>query len=160
MINPLHNQPTPPVTPVNHMPPSYPNPHNGGGGGGMGGDVKPNMADLKPNMMKSEPGAEPRRTTSSSGESKGSGSSRTACTTLKMPAVAPSAVPSVSTTTAVKPLLQVLQDSRAKHTLRESAAAALGILVDEREVDPLFEIDAHTSPYSLTTAARTLVAVY
>ena len=63
MINPLHNQPTPPVTPVNHMPPSYPNPHNGGGGGGMGGDVKPNMADLKPNMMKSEPGAEELRLT-------------------------------------------------------------------------------------------------
>ena len=67
MINPLHNQPTPPVTPVNHMPPSYPNMANHAGAGVGGGanmppgghhgqqqDIKPNMADLKPNMMKTE----------------------------------------------------------------------------------------------------------
>lgn len=66
----------------------------------------------------------------------------------------------LGTTTAVEPLLEVLENSRYKHTLRESAAAALGILVDERKVDPLFEIDAHTNPFGLTTAARALVAIY
>ena len=61
---------------------------------------------------------------------------------------------------AVDPLLKVLLDKRGKHTMRESAAAALGILVDDRAHDPLFEIDAHTNPYGLTIAGRALVVVY
>ena len=52
------------------------------------------------------------------------------------------------------------RSSGSRATMRISAASALGILVDERDVDPLFEIDAHTNPYGLTSAGRTLVAVY
>jgi len=61
---------------------------------------------------------------------------------------------------AVEPLLKVLLDTSGKHTMRESAAAALGILVDDRTNDPMFEIDAHTNPYGLTIAGRALVVVY
>jgi len=61
---------------------------------------------------------------------------------------------------AVDPLIKVLLNKHAKHTMRESAASALGILVDDRTNDPLFEIDAHTNPYGLTIAGRALVIVY
>jgi HEAT repeat protein len=62
--------------------------------------------------------------------------------------------------TAIEPLLELLEDRSKKHTMRESAAAALGVLVDDRERDPLFEIDAHTNPFALTAASRELVRVY
>jgi HEAT repeat protein len=61
---------------------------------------------------------------------------------------------------AIGPLLELLDDESRKHTVRQSAAVALGILVDDRDVDPLFRVDAHCNPYALTPAARTLVAVY
>ncbi|MHC4669452.1 MAG: hypothetical protein ACYTFD_13700, partial [Planctomycetota bacterium] len=57
-------------------------------------------------------------------------------------------------TAAIQPLLELLRDASRKHTVRASAAAALGILVDVRARDPLFEIDAHTNPYGLTLASR------
>jgi hypothetical protein len=63
-------------------------------------------------------------------------------------------------TVAIDPLLETLADRRTKFTIRESAAAALGILVDPRENDPLFEIDALSNPYALTVATRELVRVY
>ena len=66
----------------------------------------------------------------------------------------------LGSTVAIDPLVDVLQNSSLKHTMRESAASALGILVDTREHDPLFELDAHTNPYCLTTAGRALVLVY
>ncbi len=61
---------------------------------------------------------------------------------------------------AVEPLLELLRDESRKHTVRESAAAALGILVQERTCDPLFEIDAYCNPYGLTAGGRELVLVY
>ena len=66
----------------------------------------------------------------------------------------------LGTHVAVDPLLKVLLNKNAKHTMRESAASALGILVDDRTDDPLFEIDAHTNAYGLTVAGRALVVVY
>ena len=63
-------------------------------------------------------------------------------------------------TAAIEPLLAVLADASNKHTIRASAASALGILVDDRACDPLFQIDASTNPYALTTASRELVLVY
>ena len=66
----------------------------------------------------------------------------------------------LGSTAAIDPLLDVLSDGSRKHTMRESAAAALGILVDDRAHDPLFEIDAFTNPYGLTVAGRALVLVY
>ena len=66
----------------------------------------------------------------------------------------------LGSTAAIDPLIGVLQGRHRKHTMRESAAAALGILVDDREHDPLFEIDAYTNPYGLTIAGRALVLVY
>ncbi|MHC4939636.1 MAG: HEAT repeat domain-containing protein [Planctomycetota bacterium] len=61
---------------------------------------------------------------------------------------------------AIDPLIEVLRGTHRKDTMRESAAAALGILADDRRSDPLFEIDAHTNPYGLTVAGRALVMVY
>ena len=50
MQSALSGNPTPPDTPNTQMPPSYPL-HNGPACGPMPqGDVKPNMADLKPNI--------------------------------------------------------------------------------------------------------------
>ena len=66
----------------------------------------------------------------------------------------------LGSTAAIDPLLDVLSDQSLKHTMRESAAAALGILVDDRTHDPLFEIDAFTNPYGLTVAGRAFVLVY
>jgi len=71
----------------------------------------------------------------------------------------------LGSTAAIDPLLQVLGNSKGKYTMRCSAASALGILADPRASDvnfrdPMFEIDAHTNPYGLTTAARALVLVY
>ncbi|MHC4408680.1 MAG: HEAT repeat domain-containing protein, partial [Planctomycetota bacterium] len=66
----------------------------------------------------------------------------------------------LGSTAAIDSLIEVLQAKHRKHTMRESAAEALGILVDDREPDPLFEIDAYTNPFGLTTAARALVLVY
>jgi HEAT repeat protein len=61
---------------------------------------------------------------------------------------------------AVEPLLEVLENSSLKPTIRASAASALGILADDRSNDPLFEIDAATNPFALTAASRALVLVY
>jgi len=61
---------------------------------------------------------------------------------------------------AVDPLLEVLSSKRHKHTMKESAASALGILVDDRKIDPLFEIDAYTNAYGLTAPGRNLVLTY
>ncbi len=66
----------------------------------------------------------------------------------------------LGSTVAIPSLLDVLSDKTLKHTMRESAASALGILVDDRKNDPLFEIDAHTNPYGLTNPGRNLVIVY
>jgi HEAT repeat protein len=66
----------------------------------------------------------------------------------------------LGSTTAVDPLIALLQDESRKHTMRESAAAALGILVRERARDPMFEIDAFSNPYGLTPGGRELVLVY
>lgn len=63
-------------------------------------------------------------------------------------------------TSTVRPLLEILLDPTLKHSIRESAAAALGILADPRKVDPLFEIDSCSNPYGLTEATRELVRVY
>lgn len=62
--------------------------------------------------------------------------------------------------TRVRPLLGVLADGSLDPSIRASAATALGILVDPRAEDPLFEIDAVTNPYGLTIATRELVRVY
>jgi HEAT repeat protein len=75
------------------------------------------------------------------------------------------AISHLGSTAAIDPLLKVLQTKNGNHTMRESAASALGILVDPRAGDPefrdpMFEIDAHTSPYGLTVAGRALVLVY
>lgn len=61
---------------------------------------------------------------------------------------------------AIGPLIELLQDRSRKHTVRESAAAALGILVMENDHDPMFEIDAHCNPFALTVATRELVLLY
>jgi HEAT repeat protein len=66
----------------------------------------------------------------------------------------------LGSTAAVEPLLALLKDESRKHTVRESAAAALGILVEGRPCDPLFEIDAFCNPYGLTPGGRALVLVY
>jgi len=67
----------------------------------------------------------------------------------------------LGSTVALEPLLEALKDGANKHTVRASAAAALGILADPRDgTDPLFEIDAHTNPYALTTASREVVLAY
>jgi hypothetical protein len=63
-------------------------------------------------------------------------------------------------TAAVEPLLALLADGSKKHTMRESAASALGILVGGRARDPLFEIDTFSNPYGLTPGSRELVLVY
>lgn len=63
-------------------------------------------------------------------------------------------------TTAVAPLLEVLKDGSLKPDVRESAAEALGVLLDPREVDPLFELDAACNPYGLTDATRELIRIY
>ncbi|MHC4958681.1 MAG: HEAT repeat domain-containing protein [Planctomycetota bacterium] len=63
-------------------------------------------------------------------------------------------------TAAIDPLIALLQDKAMKHTIRESAAAALGILVMEHDRDPMFEVDAHTNPFALTAATRELVLLY
>ena len=70
------------------------------------------------------------------------------------------AISHLGSNAAIDPLLKVLEGKKNKHTMRESAASALGILVDDREHDPLFEIDAHTNPYGLTIAGRAHVLVY
>ena len=66
----------------------------------------------------------------------------------------------LGSTAAVEPLLALLRDGSKKHTVRESAAAALGILVADRVRDPLFEIDTFSNPYGLTPGGRELVLVY
>jgi HEAT repeat protein len=66
----------------------------------------------------------------------------------------------LGSTAAVEPLLKLLADESRKHTVRESAAAALGILVEEHAPDPLFEVDAFCNPYGLTPGGRELVLVY
>jgi len=66
----------------------------------------------------------------------------------------------LGSTAAVEPLLALLKDESRKHTVRESAAAALGILVEDRQRDPLFEVDAFCNPYGLTPGGRELVLVY
>jgi len=67
----------------------------------------------------------------------------------------------LGSTVALEPLLAVMKNGAVKHTVRASAASALGILADPREgTDPLFEIDAHTNPYALTSASREVVLVY
>ena len=63
-------------------------------------------------------------------------------------------------TTAVDPLLELVEDGSLKPTIRRAAIIALGILLDDRETDILFEIDAHTNPYALTPASRALVLPY
>ena len=60
-------------------------------------------------------------------------------------------------TEAIPVLLEVLRDPGKKHTIRRSAASALGILADTREKDLLFEIDACTNPYGFILATRELV---
>ena len=61
---------------------------------------------------------------------------------------------------AIEPLLKVVKDSTLKPAVRESAAEALGVLLDPREVDPLFELDATCNPYGLTDATRELIRIY
>jgi HEAT repeat protein len=61
---------------------------------------------------------------------------------------------------AIEPLLRLLEDRATDRRIRESAATTLGILLDPRERDPLFEIDAYASPYGLTYATRELVRIY
>ena len=61
---------------------------------------------------------------------------------------------------SIDPLLEVLADRRLDPAIRGSAATALGILLDPRTRDPLFEIDAYASPYGLTYATRELVRIY
>jgi len=63
-------------------------------------------------------------------------------------------------TPAIGPLVEVLADPAQKTRIRESAAAALGVLVDPRDIDPLFEFDALVDPYALTAATRALFLVY
>jgi HEAT repeat protein len=63
-------------------------------------------------------------------------------------------------TNAVEPLLEIVEDKSLKPTIRKSAIIALGILLDDRDTDVLFEIDAHTNPYALTPASRSLVLPY
>jgi HEAT repeat protein len=63
-------------------------------------------------------------------------------------------------TAAIEPLLKIVANSDMNPTMRESAAAALGILCDPRETDPMFEIDASVNPYGLTSATRELVRIY
>jgi hypothetical protein len=60
----------------------------------------------------------------------------------------------------VEPLLEVLGRTSMKAGVRASAAAALGILMDARDKDPLFEVDTATNPYALTAASRALVVPY
>jgi HEAT repeat protein len=66
----------------------------------------------------------------------------------------------LGSTAAVEPLLAVLRESRHEPARRVAAAEALGLLVDERDSDPLFEIDTCTNPYALTQALRPIVTVY
>jgi HEAT repeat protein len=61
---------------------------------------------------------------------------------------------------AVEPLLEIVEDQSLKPSIRRSAIVALGILLDDRETDILFDIDAHTNPYALTPASRALVLPY
>jgi hypothetical protein len=61
---------------------------------------------------------------------------------------------------AIDPLLAILENGTKDYKTRESAASALGIILDPRERDPLFEIDAYASPFGLTKATRELVRVY
>jgi len=63
-------------------------------------------------------------------------------------------------TAAIEPLIALLADKAAKHTIRASAAAALGILAMDRDHDPMFELDAHSNPFALTAATRQLVLLY
>ena len=61
---------------------------------------------------------------------------------------------------AIDPLLEIVNDRKIDHAIRSSAAGALGILLDPRARDPLFEIDAYANPYGLTVATRELVRIY
>jgi HEAT repeat protein len=66
----------------------------------------------------------------------------------------------LGSTAAIDPLIETLKTRSLKHTIRESAAAAMGILVDPRERDPLFTIDASVNVYGLTDATRELVRIW
>ena len=65
-----------------------------------------------------------------------------------------------NTYAAIEPLMKIVANTDMNPTMRESAAAALGILCDPRETDPMFEIDASVNPYGLTSATRELVRIY
>jgi len=61
---------------------------------------------------------------------------------------------------AVEPLLEIARDRGERTATRRAAVIALGLLVDEGEKDPLFEIDASLNPYGLIIATRELVKVF
>jgi HEAT repeat protein len=63
-------------------------------------------------------------------------------------------------TVAIEPLLELLKTPSTRPTVLASAATVVGILLDPRERDPLFEIDACCNPYALTPATRELVRLY
>jgi len=63
-------------------------------------------------------------------------------------------------TPAIGPLADVVTDPGRRVKVRQSAAAALGVLVDPRATDPMFEYDALVNPYALTTATRELMRVW
>jgi len=84
--------------------------------------------------------------------------SRTESLTVQRHMVA--ALSHLGSTVAVAPLLAVLRESHYGPERRAAAAAALGLLVDDRDSDPLFEIDTCTNAYALTQAVRPIVKVY
>jgi HEAT repeat protein len=63
-------------------------------------------------------------------------------------------------TRAIAPLVKILNDGKADDRVLECAANVLGILVDTRETDPLFEIDSSVNLYGMTVVTRNMVTPF
>jgi HEAT repeat protein len=60
----------------------------------------------------------------------------------------------------IDPLLAILSDRTQKKVVREYAAVALGLIVDTRSPDVLFEIDADFNLFATTVTTNELIRLY
>jgi len=61
---------------------------------------------------------------------------------------------------SVKPLIEIASNPARTTIVREFACVALGLLGDDREADPLFELDADFNYFATTVATNELIRLY
>ena len=61
---------------------------------------------------------------------------------------------------SVKPLIEIAGDKTRTGIVREFACVALGLLGDDREIDPLFDLDADFNYFATTVATNELIRLY